>query len=555
MAQSTAVSLKYKVVRQNYDRLTPGITDGLHEVVTKAFARNLISLPTKNACLNDSSPTDQRAEKLVDTFLRKVQLDDAFFDTFVSILHEIPALSYLAKMLEDDLGGEGGSADVGERKSDIHNDTDKEYPTHMSGKRDGRHQSGGWSRKIAKAKQNSENVDSAVADLSTSSRPEKEESETHELVHLHKSAYNVPMLELYEGHRFSLGEGEEEPLKDSEDPQRLSRSSTSCDDSSNQADFLPDEKNSFKSSTQEAGHMTSGDYLVGAGLLPRVASSSSISTLENAVKNLHLENRHKAAEVAEKNVNSDEKSSYSGASPFPPRQRTVYHSKKNDQIANLKEENKELAQKLEKTIKEKEQTEGDLRSKEVELERVNRENESLRGDIQKVKDKMQNLKKRLADIEKENSIVRVDYEKRIAALQKEVDRLSARELKTMDEWIEVLKEKHCLELKVKTMEKNEAALKNELNIKEIELKIKLEAQERIHAAIVDAMCAKEREKYAEKKAQEEEDKRKEEETKRKDAEEKLKEKEEQRRNSELKAEELQRKLTDLQTLATMQAHK
>ena len=106
-----SVSIRYEVVCRNYDQLREGVANSLLEVVTKSLAGELITEETKNECLNETSPApaDHRAKKLVDALKRGIQLNDSIFDQFVSILHEIPALSYLAESLEVELNNRNGS--------------------------------------------------------------------------------------------------------------------------------------------------------------------------------------------------------------------------------------------------------------------------------------------------------------------------------------------------------------------------------------------------------------------------------------------------------------
>ena len=111
-----SVSIRYEVVCRNYDQLTEGVANSLLEVVTKSLAGELITEETKNECLNETSPADHRAKKLVDALTRGIQLNDSIFDQFVSILHEIPALSYLAGRLEGELNNRSGR-DAGDRIS------------------------------------------------------------------------------------------------------------------------------------------------------------------------------------------------------------------------------------------------------------------------------------------------------------------------------------------------------------------------------------------------------------------------------------------------------
>ena len=112
-----SVSIRCEVVCRNYDQLTEGVANSLLEVVTKSLAGELITEETKNECLNETSPADRRAKKLVDALTRGIQLNDSIFDQFVSILHEIPALKYLAESLEVELNNRNGS-DAGDHRKD-----------------------------------------------------------------------------------------------------------------------------------------------------------------------------------------------------------------------------------------------------------------------------------------------------------------------------------------------------------------------------------------------------------------------------------------------------
>ena len=134
-----------------------------------------------------------------------------------------------------------------------------------------------------------------------------------------------------------------------------------------------------------------------------------------------------------------------------------------------------LKKQLEETAREKEQYRRLLEEANKNLERVKADTSS---DMQqKYEMEIEDLKKKLADSEKQKSDQKAEYCKQIEDLRTQ---LKEQDKKHHAEFLQLLKDKHELELKVERMNTNEERLKRELseaNLEATKLKYKLDKQE------------------------------------------------------------------------------
>ena len=94
-----AQSYQCEMFRGNFDRLMKSIQPAIPDVGTKALQANLITPQNLSDALNLNQPADHRSSILLLQILCKIEENPIHFDTFVSILQNIPVLSDLGDIL------------------------------------------------------------------------------------------------------------------------------------------------------------------------------------------------------------------------------------------------------------------------------------------------------------------------------------------------------------------------------------------------------------------------------------------------------------------------
>ena len=137
-----------------------------------------------------------------------------------------------------------------------------------------------------------------------------------------------------------------------------------------------------------------------------------------------------------------------------------------------------LKKELETSRKEKEESERQLKEAKEKIERLKSEGEVASAAMKKqYEDEIADLKKKIADSEKEKSELKAEYCKQIKLLQ---DQLKDQEKSHYEEVIQLMGDKHKLELKVEKMNTNEEKLKRQLseaNLEAANLKYELGQRE------------------------------------------------------------------------------
>lgn len=95
-----AVSLKYQALRSRFDSLVGAIKSDIGKVARKMFEKELISSDNRRAAENGMINIEDRATKLLDLVLLKVEENEIHYDVFVAILEDIPVLKSQANQLK-----------------------------------------------------------------------------------------------------------------------------------------------------------------------------------------------------------------------------------------------------------------------------------------------------------------------------------------------------------------------------------------------------------------------------------------------------------------------
>ena len=98
---ASANSPKCQVFHCNFDRLVNAVAQDVGVVARKAFSNTLITDQTLSDAENQTWNEQGRASKLLQKILKRIEERESLFDTFVTILEEIPVHQELAIELKE----------------------------------------------------------------------------------------------------------------------------------------------------------------------------------------------------------------------------------------------------------------------------------------------------------------------------------------------------------------------------------------------------------------------------------------------------------------------